>query len=125
MRIEEFQSSLGAQELCLSERNFEKELEQALKAKTLKESFVKNNQKQVWLENKKKYGDGAQNSELFNSEEKKHMNVQKGKEKFDKRKIQCYSCNKFGYFNTDCWLNKVKNGEEANIDMGYSDDEPV
>lgn len=105
MRIEELQSSLWAQELRLTERNSKKELEQALKA-----SFGKKSQKQAWLENKKEYDGGVQKSELSNSD-KKHQNIHKGKEKFDKRKVWCYSCNKFGHFTIDYWSNKVRKGE--------------
>lgn len=49
----------------MNERNSERELEQALKAQTQKASFGKKNQKQVWIENKKKYGGGVQNKVHF------------------------------------------------------------
>ncbi|XP_058775536.1 uncharacterized protein LOC131649795 [Vicia villosa] len=106
MRIEELQSSLEAQELCLTKRTSEREVKQALKA-----SFVKKDQKL------KKHG-RSQKSEVFYSDEEKH---QKGKEKYDKKMVQCYCCNRFGHFAKDCWSNK----EEAKIARGDSDDEPV
>lgn len=59
MRIEELLSSLEAQELCINERNSERELEQALEAYTLKASSRKKNHKQAWIENNKMYGDGV------------------------------------------------------------------
>lgn len=79
MKIEELQSSLEAQELRLTGRNYEREVEQALKA-----SSVKKNQKQSWLEAKKRHGCGYLKSEVSNSDEKKHH---KGNEKFDKNKV--------------------------------------
>ncbi|XP_050915612.1 uncharacterized protein LOC127130689 [Lathyrus oleraceus] len=47
----------------------------------------------------------------------------KGKDKYDKRKVQC--CKRFGHFATDCWSNKEKKSKEENIDRGDSDDESV
>lgn len=87
IRIKELQSSLEVQELRLTERNFERETEHALKAQTRKASFVKKNYKQACLENKKKNTSGARRSKLSNSDEKKHKNVHEGKYKFDKRKV--------------------------------------
>ncbi|XP_050890894.1 uncharacterized protein LOC127096355 [Lathyrus oleraceus] len=92
MRIKELQSSLEAQELRLTERASEREVEQALKA-----SFVKKVQKQSWSEAKKIH-DRYQELEASNSDEKKH---QKGREKLDKRMVQCYCCNRFGHFAKD------------------------
>lgn len=100
MEIEYLQSSLETQELCMTKRNSGQELEQALKARTLKAYFGKKNHKKASLENKKKYDDGVQRSELSNSD-KKYQNVQKGKKKFDKRNVQCYNCNKFGHFTAE------------------------
>src|ERR1043165_82227 len=82
MRIEELQSSLEAHELRLTGRTFEREVEQALKA-----SFVKKDQKPSWSEAKNRRGDRFQKSK--SSDEKKHH---KGKEKSDKKKVQCYCC---------------------------------
>jgi hypothetical protein len=53
-----------------------------------------------------------------------HKSAQKEKEKYDKRKVHCYCCMKFDYFAVDCWSNKERKSEEANIPRGYSDDEP-
>lgn len=52
-------------------------------------------------------------------------NVQKGNEKFDKRKVWCYNCNKFGHFVVDYQLNKVNKSEEANTVKGDYEDEPM
>src|SRR3954471_3385560 len=106
MRIEELQSSLEAQELRLTERTSEREVEQALKA-----SFVKKDQKH-------RRGDRFQ-KEASTSDEKRY---QKGK---DKKKVQCYCCKQFGHFARDCLANKGRRSEEANIARGCSNDEPV
>src|ERR1051325_9853406 len=77
----------------------------------MKASFVKKDQKL------KKHG-RSQKSEVFYSDEKRHR---KGKEKYDKRMVQCYYCKQFGHFARDCWSNK----EEEKIAICDSDDEPV
>lgn len=61
-------------------------------------------------------------SEFSNFDEKKH---QKRNEKFNKRNVKCYNCNKFGHFVADCWSDKERKGGEANIARGESDDEHV
>ena len=75
MRIEELQSSLEVQELRLTERTSEREVEQTLKA-----YFVKKDQKQ------KRYGRSQKLETSISNEKKYHM----GKEKYDKKKVQCY-----------------------------------
>ena len=42
----------------------------------------------------------------------KNQNKKKG---FDKSKVQCYNCDKFGHFADECWFKKDQNTEEANI----------
>ncbi|KAK2458032.1 hypothetical protein QL285_005238 [Trifolium repens] len=116
MRIEELQSSLEAQELRLTERNSEREVEQ----QALKADSGKNHQKKSWSEAKRR-SDGVQKPGTSNSDKQKY---QKGKERFDKKKIQCYCCQKFGHFAADCRSNKERESEEANMARSY-DDEPV
>ncbi|KAK2453079.1 hypothetical protein QL285_000809 [Trifolium repens] len=116
MRIEELQSSLEAQELRLTERNSEREVEQ----RALKADSGKNHQKKSWSEAKRR-SDGVQKPETSNPDKQKY---QKGKEKFDKKKIQCYCCQKFGHFASECRSNKERESEEANMARS-SDDEPV
>ncbi|KAK2366943.1 hypothetical protein QL285_080272 [Trifolium repens] len=100
MRIEELQSSLEAQELRLTERNSEREVEQqALKAA----SEIKY-QKKSWSEAKNR-SHGAQKPETSTSDKQKY---QKGKERFDKTKVRCYCCQKLGHFAADCRTNKER-----------------
>ncbi|KAK2363413.1 hypothetical protein QL285_088402 [Trifolium repens] len=116
MRIEELQSSLEAQELRLTERNSEREVEQH----ALKADSGKNYQKKSWSEAKKR-SDGVQKLETSTSDKQKY---QKGKERFDKKNVQCYCCKNFGHHANDCLLNKERELEEANMARS-SDDEPV
>ncbi|XP_050918745.1 uncharacterized protein LOC127136196 [Lathyrus oleraceus] len=110
VRIKELQISIEAQELRLTERTSEREVEQTLKA-----SFVKKDQKQSWSEAKKRHG-RSQKSETSTS------GSQKGKEKYDKRKVQCYCCKKFGHFAADYWSNKERKSKEPNITRSYDDE---
>ncbi|XP_050920354.1 uncharacterized protein LOC127137988 [Lathyrus oleraceus] len=96
MRIKELQSSLETQELRLTERTSEREVGQALK-----ESSGNKSQKWSLLEDKKRHSGGLQKSKASNSDEKKHR---KGKEMFDKKKVQCYCCKNFGHYPADYWL---------------------
>ncbi|WJX37062.1 hypothetical protein P8452_24874 [Trifolium repens] len=115
MRLDELQSSLEAQELRMTERTSEREEQQALKA-----ASGKKHQKKSWSEAKRS-SDGAQKPETSTSDEQKY---QKGKERFDKKNVRCYCCQKFGHFASECRSNKERESEEANIARS-SDDEPV
>ena len=108
------QSSIEAHELRLTERTSKREVEQTLKA-----YVVKTDQKHSWSEAKNRRDDRFQKSETSTSDENKH---QKGKEK---KKVQCYCCKQFDHFARDCWSNKGRKSEEANIARGDSDDETV
>ncbi|KAK2372692.1 putative mitochondrial protein [Trifolium repens] len=113
MRIEELQSNLEAQELRLTERNSEREVEQ----QALKADSGKNYQKKSWSETKRR-SNGVQKLETSTSDKQKY---QKGKERFDKKKIQCYCCQKFGHFASECRSNKERKSEEANIARSSDD----
>ncbi|XP_058746260.1 uncharacterized protein LOC131619139 [Vicia villosa] len=100
--------------------------EMKARGETLSEQvIIEKKKKQAWLENTKKNGGGAQKSEFSNKYEKKHKNVEKGKEKFDKRKVQFYNYKKFGHFAADYRSNKERKVEQAKISRGDSEDEPV
>ncbi|XP_050883798.1 uncharacterized protein LOC127087006 [Lathyrus oleraceus] len=65
---------------------------------------------------------GVHKSETSTSGRK--MSAHNGKEKYDKKKVQCY-CSKFCNFAVDCWSNKERKSEEANISKRDFDDEFV
>ncbi|XP_050898000.1 uncharacterized protein LOC127104903 [Lathyrus oleraceus] len=118
MRIEKLQSSLETQKLRLTERNSEMEVEhQALKAASSKKYH-----KQSWSRARKR-SDGVQKSKTLTF--KREKNAQKRKEKYDKKKVLCYCCKKFGHFAVDCWSNKEMKPEEAIVDRGHYDDESM
>ncbi|KAK2366172.1 hypothetical protein QL285_079584 [Trifolium repens] len=118
MRIEELQGSLEAQELRLTERASEREVEQ----QALKAASGKKHQKKSWSETKRR-SDGFQKPETSTSDKQKY---QKGKERFDQKKnVQCYCCKNFGHYANDCPFNEERKSEEAKIARGDSDDEPV
>ena len=108
-------TKLETQELHLTERKYEMGVEQ----QALKAAFSKKYQKQPWSEAKKRF-DGVQKSKTSTSERQKSS--QKGKEKYDSRKVQCYYCKKFDHFTADCWSNKERQSKEANIAKGDFDD---
>jgi hypothetical protein len=67
MRLEELQSSLEAQELRLTERTSEREVEQ----QALKSASGRKDQKKTWSEAKRR-SDGVQKPETSNSDKQKY-----------------------------------------------------
>jgi len=117
LKIEELQSSLEAHELMVSERSSERSIQQALQVQTVKKdendrkNFKKgkNNPKGGnWSKGKNKGSEKDESSKEGNSNQNK-------KKCFDKKKIQCFKCEKFRHFASECWSGKgkqVKNDEE-------------
>jgi len=127
LKIEELQSSLEAHELMVSERSSERSIQQALQVQIIekdgydRKTFKKgknNNKGGNWSKGKNKGSDKSESSKEGNS----HQNKKKG---FDKKKIQCFKCEKFGHFAYKCWSGKgkqAKNDEEqAKIVQDNSD----
>ncbi|KHN02590.1 hypothetical protein glysoja_043545, partial [Glycine soja] len=88
MNVEELQNSLEAHEQTVLERkNNNKVAEQALQART----------------NHKSRGRGGwTKSGRGRKREGNSFISQDGKRPIDKRKIQCYNCDKFGHFAHEC-----------------------
>ncbi|GAU33426.1 hypothetical protein TSUD_380620 [Trifolium subterraneum] len=111
IKMEDLQSTLEAHELKHGERNHGKEDEQA--------QFVKfkkyQNEKKKW-QNKKGSKKGKKSVE-DKSESSKKEGGQKTKK--DKSTIQCYNCNKYGHYASECKAPKKKKSqdteEEANV----------
>ena len=128
LKIEELQCALEAHELMVSKRSSERSIQQALQVQTIKKDDYdrknfkkgKNNSKGGnWSKGKNKGYDKGESSKEGNS----NQNMKKG---FDKKKIQCFKCEKFGHFASECWCGKgkqVQNDEEkAKISQDDSDD---
>ncbi|GAU22332.1 hypothetical protein TSUD_106600 [Trifolium subterraneum] len=111
IKMEDLQSTLEAHELKHGERNHDKEDEQAL--------FVKfkryQDEKKKW-QNKKGSKKGKESVENKPESSKKEGGQ---KTKKDKSTIQCYNCNKYGHYASECKAPKKKKSqnteEEANV----------
>ncbi|GAU37412.1 hypothetical protein TSUD_361170 [Trifolium subterraneum] len=111
IKMEDLQSTLEAHELKHGERNHGKEDEQALFVKFKKYQ----DEKKKW-QNKKGSKKGKESVE-----EKPESSKKEGgqKTKKDKSTIQCYNCNKYGHYASECKAPKKKKRqnteEEANV----------
>ncbi|GAU36721.1 hypothetical protein TSUD_318190 [Trifolium subterraneum] len=111
IKMEDLQNTLEAHELKHCERNHGKEDEQALFVKFKKYQ----DEKKKW-QNKKGSKKGKESVE-DKSESSKKEGGQKTKK--DKSTIQCYNCNKYGHYASECKAPKKKKSqnteEEANV----------
>ncbi|GAU46965.1 hypothetical protein TSUD_143070 [Trifolium subterraneum] len=111
IKMEDLQSTLKARELKHGERNHGKEDEQALFVKFKKYQ----DEKKKW-QNKKGSKKGKESVEDKPESSKKEGGQ---KTKKDKSTIQCYNCNKYGHYASECKAPKKKKSqdteEEANV----------
>lgn len=121
LKIEELQSSLEAHEMLVIERSSERSAQQALQAQTTKKDGNDKNSKQRGRGRSKKGNCGKPDEKGENSKSGATSGQNQNERKdFDKRKIQCYNCDKFGHYDDECWNNKdgkrnQKGQEKANI----------
>lgn len=126
MKMEDLQGSLEVRKLRLNQRETNKDFEQALIAHSRKESS--DDMKRRWKQRKGKH----QREVTPDRKEKKKFEERSesskgggGSSKFqnkknfqDKRRIQCFNCEKYGYFASNCWFEKGKKkivAEKANM----------
>jgi len=107
VNIEELQGALEARDLKINGRKDEKEEEQALLTR-----FKQEESKELWKKkrertstNKQKHGDNPGSSKNRGESYKNQ-----GK-KFDKNKVQCFNCDRYGYIASECWFNKDRKGK--------------
>lgn len=141
MSIEELQGSLQAHEQRILERSNDKNVSQALVAQALK---IKNNDKGKSWKNKEKgkyakSGAGSSSYKKDSNSDQDHgdsfskkgsggSNSKERRKKFDRKKIKCFNCQKFGHFANECKSDKRRgDGDEAHMaqEDSNSDLDPV
>lgn len=136
MKVEELQASLEAHEQRLADRSSEKEVTQALQSQILSKKGKNWKGKGKWKQGKYNGGGSNQNQDHSDhdpgeSSRKKGDGDKGSRRKFDRNKIQCYNCQKFGHFADECKFNnkgqRKKNSDEAHLaqENSDSDNEPV
>lgn len=137
MTIEELQSSLEAHELRLKTRAADKQPIQALQARKFEkgESSGWKNKKGQGRGKPGGRGRGRSDKRFQDSDQEVHKSDQnhgpnnskrgaygrgRGK-KFDKSKIQCYVCDRYGHFAHECWYKK--GSQDDNKEAGFAQDE--
>ncbi|XP_050897966.1 uncharacterized protein LOC127104863 [Lathyrus oleraceus] len=126
MKMEDLQGSLEARKLRLNQRETNKDFEHALIAHSRKESS--DDMKRKWKQRKGKHQREVtpDRKEKKKFEERSESSKRGGgyskfqnKKNFqDKRRIQCFNCEKYGYFASNCWFEKGKKktvAEKANM----------
>jgi len=96
VKIKELQGSLEAHEMKITGRKEEKDEEQALLARFKQEESKKEFWKKKKGKNHQKHGDKPESSKSGGESSKNQ-----GK-KFDKKKVQCFNCDKYGHYAYEC-----------------------
>ena len=136
LKVEEPQNSLEAHEQRLNEKSSVRELDQAMQAQTFKKGDADNRD---WKKGKGKgKGNWSSNKETIKVEDKSEssnkrrgrtFNNQRRRKGQDKKKIQCFNCEKWGRYASECWHGKgkqTKNSEEkANVAQDEVSDEDL
>ena len=124
VKIEELQGALEAHERKMTGRKEEKDEEQALLARFMQEESKKEFWKKRKGKNHQKHGDKPKSS-------KSGGESSKNQGKKDKRKVQCFNCEKYGHYASECWFNKDRKGknkeQEANVaqEDSHSDEDTI
>ncbi|KAK2426061.1 putative mitochondrial protein [Trifolium repens] len=123
LKVEELQCSLEAHEQRVNERNKDRSSEQALQAQSSnKNGWNKGKGKN---KNKNQYNqqEGSKKDQEKGESSKNEGNG-KGKKPMNKKHIQCYNCQKYGHFASECRGKKVPrqhNNEESKANVAEND----
>ncbi|MCI04196.1 retrovirus-related Pol polyprotein from transposon TNT 1-101, partial [Trifolium medium] len=123
MKVEELQCILEAHEQRVNERHKDRDSEQALQT----QSSNKNGWNKGKGKNKYKNQYSQQEcskKEQEKSESSKNDGNGKGKKPMNKKHIQCYNCQKYGHFASECKGEKVPrqyNNEESKANVAEND----
>ncbi|GAU24928.1 hypothetical protein TSUD_311630 [Trifolium subterraneum] len=115
IKMEDLQSTLEAHELKHGERNHGKEDEQALFVKFRKYQ----DEKKKW-QNKKGSKKGKKSVEEKPESSEKEGGGQNTKK--DKSTIQCYNCNKYGHYASECKAPKKKKSQNTEAEANVAED---
>ncbi|XP_019459889.1 PREDICTED: uncharacterized protein LOC109359647 [Lupinus angustifolius] len=106
---EELQSSLEAHEKRIKKMNSDRNSDQVFHAQSSRRSFgqgnFQNKFKGKWKNDKGREYEGVrQDSNSFTADKSNGQDqmLRRNKEKFDKKKIQCFNCKNFGHFASEC-----------------------
>ncbi|XP_073223529.1 uncharacterized protein [Cicer arietinum] len=131
MKLEDLQSSLETHELRVKERDEGHTKTQALQAQINKKSNQYGVKNKKW-KGKSKWHDKQDQDEEARGSRSQQNNDNKskkssGKKKFDKRRVQCYNCKKYGHFTNECRSKKVQrdDGEAQLAQTDSSDSDEV
>ncbi|MCH99727.1 F-box protein, partial [Trifolium medium] len=121
MKVEELQCSLEAHVQRVNERSKERGVEQALQAQTSKKY---GGNKGKGKNKYKNWGSESQNPKKDQDQSESSKNENNGKNKKSKKHIQCYNCQKYGHYASECRSQKVpikQNNEESTANMAHND----